>query len=281
MAEKYLIGGQAVIEGVMMRNKDKIAISVRAPNKDILTKKLKIKFPHTEIPFLRGIVNLFEMLYIGIKSLDFSSSIFTGKEEKSSPLIIFLTIILSIALAVLLFKFIPLGAAQLLSKHIEVSNISFNLIEGIVKLFILLGYIYCISFIPDIKRTFQYHGAEHKAVNCYESGLKLTVKNVKKFSTKHPRCGTTFIILIILISIIFYTFIPKGYSFFTKFILRLLLLPVIASFSYELLKMGGKYRNNFFIKFLLEPGLLVQKLTTKEPDNKQIEVGIASLKAVL
>ena len=273
------IGGQALIEGVLMRNKEKICIAVRK-DKKIIVKKEKIKFKESKIPFFRGITNLISTMYVGMKALNYSASIQIGKKEKENKVMSVITILIAVIFALFLFKFLPLLLTQLIDNKLNLSSASFNITDGIIKLVILVLYIYIISRMKDIKRVFQYHGAEHKAVNCYESKKSLTINNVKKFSTTHKRCGTTFIIFVIFTSIIVYVFIPKGYSFLLKLSLRILLLPLIASMSYELLKLSAKY-DNIITKTITSPGLLIQKLTTNEPDNKQIEVAIKSLKGVI
>ena len=273
------IGGQALIEGVLMRNKEKICIAVRK-DKKIIVKKEKIKFKESKMPFFRGITNLISTMYVGMKALNYSASIQIGKKEKENKVMSVITILIAVIFALFLFKFLPLLLTQLIDNKLNLSSASFNITDGIIKLVILVSYIYIISRMKDIKRVFQYHGAEHKAVNCYESKKSLTINNVKKFSTTHKRCGTTFIIFVIFTSIIVYVFIPKSYSFLLKLSLRILLLPLIASMSYELLKLSAKY-DNIITKTITSPGLLIQKLTTNEPDNKQIEVAIKSLKGVI
>lgn len=273
------IGGQALIEGVLMRNKEKISIAVRK-GKKIITKKETIKFKESKTPFIRGITNLISTMYVGMKALNYSANIQIGKKEKENKFLNVITILIAVVFALFLFKFIPLFLTQLIDNKLKFSSVSFNITDGLIKLIILVSYIYIISRMKDIKRVFQYHGAEHKTVNCYESKMPLTIKNVKKFSTVHKRCGTTFIFLVIFTSIIVYIFIPKEYSFSLKLLLRIIFLPIIASISYEILKLSAKY-DNIITKTITSPGLLIQKLTTNEPDNKQIEVAIKSLKGVI
>ena len=273
------IGGQALIGGILMRNKEKISIAVRK-NKKIILKREIIKFKESKKPFIRGIINLISTMYVGIKALNYSASIQLNKKEKENKFINIITIIIAVIFALFLFKFLPLLLTQFIDDNLNLSSASFNITDGLIKLIILITYIYAISRMKDIKRVFQYHGAEHKAVNCYESKKSLTIKNVKNFSTIHKRCGTTFIFLVIFISIIVYVFIPKDYSFSLKLLLRILLLPIIASISYEILKFSAKY-NNIITRTITYPGLLIQKLTTNEPDNKQIEVAIKALKGVI
>ena len=272
------IGGQAVVEGVMMKNKDKIAIAVRKPNGRITVKKEKLKFKDNDIPFIRGIVNLFIILYIGIKALSFSSNASLGKDEKLSFKELLFTMIFAFIFAIVLFKLVPLFFSNLLSNKLGLNYLLFNIIDGIIKIGLFVLYVYILSLSKDVRRIFQYHGAEHKAVRCHENKLKLNINNVQKFSTIHERCGTAFVFLVLFVSIIVYLFIPKDFSFITKFALRIILLPVVASLSYEVLRLGAKYK---FMRFFVYPGMWIQNITTKEPDNKQVEVAIRSLKAVL
>ena len=277
MVKKDNIGGQALIEGVMIKNKDKIAIAVRKGKKIIVTKE-KLKFKEIQIPFIRGIINLFVIMYIGIKSLNYSSSVYTDEKEESSNWGILFSLLFALFFGLALFKLLPLFLTTFFDKYFKVSNFLFNLIEGLIKIGLFILYVYLISLSKDVFRVFQYHGAEHKAVACYESGKKLTVKNVQTFRTEHKRCGTSFIFLVLLVSVIVYSFVPKDYFFWFKFILRIGLLPVIAGISYEMLKLGARY--NLF-GWLVYPGILIQKITTQEPDNKQVEVAISAVKAAL
>ena len=274
------VGGQAVIEGVMMRYKDNLATAISKKNKIIVSKE-KIKFKGSKIPFLRGIINLIETLYIGIKTLNYSAEMQLEKKEKKpgSSMMVF-SLVFAFVFALFLFKFVPLYLTRFIDKFLNMNSILFNLLDGVIKISIFILYIFIISKMPDIKRVFQYHGAEHKAVNCYESGLKLTVKNIKKFSTVHKRCGTTFILLVLTVSIIVYMFIPKTLPFSMNLLLRILLLPLIASISYELLRLNARY-DNVFTRTLVTPGLLLQKMTTKEPNDKQINVALKAINAVL
>jgi len=288
------IGGQAVIEGVLMKNGPKVAIAVRDPKGKITVKKetfnsLTKKYKVLNLPFIRGIIILFETMILGIKALNYSTEISledekekTNKKEstKLSSLSIFFTIILSIALALFLFKFVPLFLAQTITGISNQFNnrFLFNIIEGIIKISILIIYISLISLMPDIKRVFEYHGAEHKVVNAYEHN---DLENAKAYSRIHLRCGTSFIIFVLMLSIVVYMFIPMDLSLAMKYIVRILLLPFIAGIGYELIKLSPKYEKNFLFKILIYPGVAVQKLTTKEPDDKQIEVAKKALTSVL
>ncbi|MFH1065992.1 MAG: DUF1385 domain-containing protein [Nanoarchaeota archaeon] len=279
------VGGQAVIEGVMMRNGNKIAVAVRK-GKKIIVKKQKIKSITEKkpwgFPIIRGAVGLFETLGIGIKTLNWSADIAAGEEDKKQSAWPFVTaIIIATAFALVIFKLIPLGIAQFFSRLGLDSRFSFNLVEGISKITILVAYIWLIGRMKDVKRLFQYHGAEHKAVNCHEAKKALTVANAMKFSPIHPRCGTSFILFVLIISIIVYIFVPMNFSFGLKLAARLALLPVIAGVAYEILKLSAKYQKNVLVRVLMKPGLALQGLTTKEPAKKQMEVSIKALKEVI
>lgn len=271
------IGGQAVIEGVMMRNKEKLAIAVRLPNGKIKVKKEK----SSQLPklfnffFVRGIVGLVYALSDGIKALTWSSEQQLGEEEKLTKTQMFVTIALALVMGVVLFVLIPFFSAR----WFIAEGFWFNFLDGVLRAVVFLGYLLIISSFKDVKRLFQYHGAEHKAIACYEAGKELKVENVKDYSRFHPRCGTSFLFLVILISIVVFSFLTGG--LLVKLLGRIVLIPVIAGISYELLKLGGKYSGNVFVKIVIAPGLWLQKITTKEPSVKQMEVGIAALKGVL
>lgn len=271
------IGGQAVIEGVMMRNKEKFAVAVRLKNGQIKIKKSKnTHYPKFfQIFFIRGIVGLAYTLYDGIKALVWSSNQQLEQEEKLSKKEISGTIILSLLFAILVFVGIPFLAAR----FVQPEGILFNILDGIFRLVLFLGYLLVISFMEDVKTLFRYHGAEHKAIACYEAKQELTIKNVRKFSRFHPRCGTSFLFVILVLSIIIFTFIEG--SLWVKFFGRILLLPVIAGLGYELIKLSGKYRENSLVKACIAPGLWLQRITTKEPTDKQLEVGIRALENVV
>jgi len=283
MAKKCAsVGGQAVIEGVLMKNGPKIAIAVRRPDKKISVKKEKLKNwskKHRWLawPFIRGTVNLIEMLVLGIKALNYSANESLGEdEEKIKPWEFVLTTVFAIAVAVGLFILLPLW----LTKVTQTEGIVFNLIDGVIRVVIFVLYILLISLMKDVQRLFEYHGAEHMTVHCYEAGKKLTPANVKKFSTAHRRCGTTFLLIVLVISIVIFSLIVTD-SFWIKFAGRVVLLPVIAGISYELLKLGAKFPKSTVLNILVWPGMALQSLTTREPDKKQIEVAIKAFNAVV
>ncbi len=284
------IGGQAVMEGVMMKNKDKYAVAVRKPDKEIavevseykgIIQNEKIK----NMPILRGVFNFIDSLVLGMKTLTFSASFFeeeeqkemTPKKQKQENFVMGATVAFSVVLAVGIFILLPYGISLLFQKYIS-SYMVTALLEGVFRLVIFIGYVAGISLMPDIKRVYMYHGAEHKCINCIEHGLELTPENVKKSSKQHKRCGTSFLLFVMLISILLFMFIHVD-SGLLRLLFRLLLIPVIAGISYEFIRLAGR-SDNGFVNFLSKPGLLLQGITTREPDDSMIEVGIASVEAV-
>lgn len=287
MTKKLSVGGQAVIEGVMMRGPGKIAVAVRKPNGEITVDlkdagSVSDRYPILKKPFLRGVVSLVESLSYGMKALSFSAQA-SGEEEEGeesmSSLELAGTIAVSVGLAVLLFVVLPTGAMKLLQNE-GFSPMVLNLCEGLLRLGIFLLYIWGISRQKDIQRVFQYHGAEHKTIYTYEHGLPLRVENVRPFSTLHPRCGTNFLMIVMLISIFIFTFLGWP-SLWERILFRILLMPVVAGISYEIIRFAGKHMDKPWVRAAILPGLALQKLTTRQPDDDQIEVAIASLKAVL
>lgn len=296
------VGGQAVMEGVMMRNGDVYAVAVRKPDKTIEVKKFEYKSAKKtkglrNIPFIRGIFNFIDSLYLGMNTLMYSASFFEDEEEeqdlskmteeekaiyekkkaKEEKAWMGGTVVLSVVLALAIFFALPYFLSGFFHKVIS-SEILIALLEGIIRLAIFIGYIILISRNEDIKRTFMYHGAEHKCINCIEHGLELNVENVKKSSKQHKRCGTSFLLIVMLISIVFFMFIRVD-SKILRLVLRLLLIPVIAGVSYEFIRLAGRF-DNWFVNMISQPGLWMQRLTTIEPDEDMIEVGIASVEAV-
>ena len=319
MAEKHItsIGGQAVIEGVMMRGPFKTATAVRKPDGDIECKieengtKKSNKF--LKLPIIRGCVNFVSSLVIGMKALMYSAEFvdIEGEEESESKfekwldakfgdkvkdIVIYFSIALSICLSIGLFILLPTAITQGIGwiltkfdmKAVADSTTFISTCEGVVKMAIFLTYMFLVSKMEDIKRVFEYHGAEHKTIACYEAGEELTVENVKKHSRFHPRCGTSFLLIVMVVSIIIFALLPKfsgeGYSGLQTLLLRmgtrLLLLPVVAGVSYEMIKIAGKSKNKC-VCVLTKPGLWLQKLTTREPNEKQIEVAIRSMMEVI
>jgi uncharacterized protein YqhQ len=288
------IGGQAVMEGVMMKNQDKYAVAVRKPDHEIVVEVSEYSgsFKNKKIrnmPVLRGIFNFIESLTLGMKTLTFSASFFEEdedasqkkekerKDKKKEDAAMGGTVALSIVLAVAVFMILPYYISVFFQRFIQ-SHIGIALIEGVIRLAIFIGYVAAISLMEDIRRVYMYHGAEHKCINCIEHGMDLTVENVKKSSRQHKRCGTSFLLIVMVISIIFFMFIDVK-SRMLRLILRILLIPVIAGVSYEFIRLAGR-SDNVIVNLLSTPGLWLQKLTTREPDDEMIEVGIASVEAV-
>jgi len=295
MPKKHDVGGQAVIEGVMMRSKRNIVTAVRKKGKIIYKKdKIKRKSKIAQFFFIRGIVNLIEMLIIGIKTLNWSAAQQVEEEEELSNWAIALTMIIAFAFAIALFMLLPYVLTYLIGIKETNNPLWFNVINGIIKAGILVLYVYLISLMKDIRRVFQYHGAEHKAVFCYEDNKKLTIENAKKYSTLHPRCGTAFLMIVIIIGIFLFSFIPSIVNniypsintihWLLKrtilFISRIFLLPIVAGFAYEILKFSAKHQDNPIFRTLTLPGLWIQKITTKKPSKRQLEVAIAALNKV-
>lgn len=284
MEKKLNVGGQAVIEGVMMRGPGKIAVAVRQPNGEIIvdlqpTGSISDKYPLLKKPLLRGVIALYESLVYGMKALSYSAQASGEEDEKLDSKEMAMTIAFSICLAVVLFIIIPTWSMKFLHTYIQ-SAIILNLSEGILRMAIFLAYISGISMMKDIQRVFQYHGAEHKTIYTYESGLPLEVSNVRGFSTLHPRCGTNFLMIVMIISMFVFTFLGWP-NLFERILSRIILMPVIAGVSYEIIRYAGQHIDKLWVRTAILPGLCLQKLTTREPDDAQIEVAIAALKAVL
>lgn len=300
---KTSIGGQAVMEGVMMRGPKEIAIAVRKPDNEIIIDKRPVasalqKNKFLKLPIIRGCIGFFESMIIGVKALMFSAQFFDleGEEteskfdkwleeklgDKIKDVVIYFSVILSLALSVGLFFLLPNFVAELLAKitPMEVEGTLRTLVEGAVRMAIFLAYILLVSQMNDIKRVFMYHGAEHKTIATYEHGLELTVENVRKGCRLHPRCGTSFLIFVMIVSVIVFMVIPAGLSWWQRALFKILLLPVVAGLSYEIIKFAGRHEN-WFTKIISKPGMWLQYITTREPDDSQIEVAIESLKAVI
>ena len=302
------VGGQAVIEGVMMRSRDKIATALRLPDGSISV--------HTEdyiplsqrqrllnIPIVRGAISFVEMLIIGIRTLNLSADVAIKEQEKldaaangklyedrpkkSNTLLLGATVVFALALGVFLFFFLPLAISNLFD--LDKNAVGFNLAAGAVRLLLFLGYVWCISLFGEFQRIFQYHGAEHKAIYTHEKGEDLTPEVAARKSRLHPRCGTSFIIIVALFAILTYAVSDSIYALITghapelltRFALHLSLLPLVAGGSYELLKLSGRTRDHKITRILIKPGLWLQRITTKEPSREQLEVGIAALQAAL
>lgn len=290
------IGGQAVMEGIMMKNKDDYAVAVRKPDGEIVVDKQTYRSivggftALTRIPFIRGVFNFIDSMIIGMKTLMFSASFFEDEEEqkpmpeveqkkkeKQESALMTGTVIVSIVFAVAIFMVLPYLLSGLLKRWIPSYGVR-TVIEGLVRIGIFIIYILLISRMEDIQRTFMYHGAEHKCINCIEHGLPLTVENVRNSSRQHKRCGTSFLFFVLIISICLLC-IVRVESVLMRVVVRIALLPIIAGISYEILRLAGNSENPV-INLLSKPGLAIQKLTTREPDDSMIEVAIQAVEAV-
>ena len=284
------IGGQAVLEGVMMKNKDKYAVAVRKPDGKIevdlenyqgVLHGSKLK----EIPFIRGIFNFVDSLVLGMRCLNFSASFYDEDDGKRSgdngggKLLTGIITVFSVVLAVGIFVVLPYYLASLIVGYLNLRNDSLVIItEGVIRIAVFLLYVFAISLMRDIRRLYRYHGAEHKCINCIERGRPLTVENAMRSSRLHKRCGTSFIFFVLFVSIILFFFIRVD-NVFQKVILRVLLMPVIAGISYEIIRLAGR-SNNILVRIISAPGMLVQRMTTKEPDKDMVEVAITAVEAV-
>ena len=292
------IGGQAVIEGVMMKNMDRYAVSVRKPNGKIETKveecvSFAEKHPLFQLPVFRGMANFLESMVIGMKTLNYSASFYEDEEEqtesrteqllekilgeKAEKIIMGIVLVFSLAISIGLFMILPYIASEALGKLIR-NEYVILFMEGIIRIAIFLGYNVLISRMEDIKRVFMYHGAEHKTINCLEAGVPLTPENVDNFSRLHKRCGTSFIFIVMIISMVFFFFIRVD-TIWLRIVLRLLFLPLVAGVSYEFIRLAGS-SDHPLVQIFSKPGLALQRLTTKEPDHSMIEVAIASVEGV-
>ena len=295
------IGGQAVIEGIMMKNKDEYSVAVRKSNGEIVVKKdsyimLSQKFKILGLPFIRGIFSMVDSLILGTKTLEYSASFFedeTSEEssskidkwldehfnEKNLSIIMGIVTVISVIFALLIFSVLPAAIGSFF-KFITKTESHFMtaFVEGIVRIIIFILYIKLISRMEEIKRTFEYHGSEHKCINCIENGWDLTVENVMKASKEHKRCGTSFLVYVMVISIFLFMFINPP-TLLLKFVSRIVLIPVVAGVSYEVLRLAGKFDNKF-VNIISRPGMWMQGLTTLEPDEKEVEVAIKAVEEV-
>lgn len=276
------VGGQAVIEGVMMKNGPRYSVAVRLPNGKLKVKKdeyhsITKNSRLLKLPFIRGVIYLVEMLVLGVKSLTYSADAQSNEGEELTTKELIGTFAFSFLLTVVIFIILPFFLS---SKLDPTRGFAFNVFDGVFRLLFFIGYVSALHFLEDARRLFQYHGAEHKVVNCFEQKKKLTVQNAKKCSTLHPRCGTSFIVLVIAISVVLFSFITAP-QWYYKLLARIIFIPVIAGISYELLKFSAKFSKHPILQMVVYPGLMVQKITTKEPSDDQLEVALKALKAVL
>ena len=281
---KIQVGGQAVIEGVMMRSKNFWALSVRKPDKTISTQLFKESSPASKnrvfgFFIIRGVVSLISNLLVGFKALNFSANESTDSEIEFSKKEMIISTVIAVVFVVGIFFVLPTVIGKTFSNNIS-NIVVYNILEGLIRIGFFLAYILAVSQIKDIKRVFQYHGAEHKTINAYENGEELKPENVKKYSTINVRCGTSFLMIVMIIAILIFSFLGEQ-TILWRILSRVLLVPVIAGISYEFIMLAGKFSNNKVVRALLYPGLLLQKITTREPDTGQIEVAIDSLNSVL
>ena len=276
-------GGQAVIEGVMMRGQKAFAIAMRAPDGNIVVHKEGLASVYrsklTKIPFLRGVILLWDALGLGIRALTLSANTQTGEDEKLEGPALYITLGISLTLGIGLFFLLPAAIGGLAERYLGWNPWLANLLEGIVRLILLVGYIWAIGFMPDVKRLFGYHGAEHKTINAYEAGAELTPESVAKFSLEHPRCGTAFMLTLVLISILVFTALGP-LSMFWRLASRVLLIPVLAGISVEYIRWTANHLNWTIVRWLIKPNLALQALTTREPDRSMLEVAIESFKTM-
>ncbi|MGA2670781.1 MAG: DUF1385 domain-containing protein [Dehalococcoidia bacterium] len=286
MAKSFHYGGQAVIEGVMIRGKEGVAISVRQPNGELSIERQPLasiyKGRLREMPLIRGIIALVETLVLGTQSLLHSAQVAAAEEvgEKIPTAVLWGTVAVSLAVGVVLFFMVPLFATRYLIDPYINSALLSNIFEGLIRIGIFIAYLKVISLIPDIKRVFAYHGAEHKVVNAYEAGVPLEVESVKKYSTAHARCGTAFLFIVLIVAVFVFALVPQP-TLWIRILSRIALIPVIAVISYEIMKFGASHIDNPIVRILLAPGLLLQAITTREPDDGQIEAAISALNEVI
>ena len=284
MTKRFYYGGQAVIEGVMMRGRKAMVTAVRHPGGGLAIEAQPLAGIYSgrmrRTPLIRGIIIVIEALVLGIKTLLYSANISLEEEEvEISGVLVWLLVAFSLALSVALFFMAPLFLTKLLVPYIS-SPLIFNLIEGFIRVIIFIIYLKLINFIPDIKRVFAYHGAEHKAVNAYEDGAPLEIEATRRYNTAHVRCGTSFLFVVLIIAIIVFALVGLP-SLWLMVLSRIVLIPVIAALGYEVIYFGNKHIDNRVVRAILAPGLWLQSLTTREPDDSQIEVALSALRKVV
>lgn len=285
MKKKASYGGMAVIEGVMMKGPEDTALAVRKPDGSIEVEKeansdLRTRYPFLKWPLIRGSYVLIESMVVGVKMLNKSANMSLEEEEEElSTKEILITGLVAFGMAILLFVALPTAIVHF-SKQFIGGILEQNIVEGIIRIFFFLAYVYAISKMKDIERVFMYHGAEHKSINAYEAGAELTVANARKYSTMHPRCGTSFLLIVMVISILVFALLGDG-TLFYRIWSRIAIFPVVAGLGYEFIRFSGICYQQTWAKILIAPGLWLQKLTTREPDDDQLEVALAALREVL
>ncbi|MER3544332.1 MAG: DUF1385 domain-containing protein [Chloroflexota bacterium] len=285
-AKPFNYGGQAVIEGVMMRGSHMAAIAVRGPKGQIHlhTEPLNPRIysgPIARTPLLRGLIMLWDALGLGIRSLMFSANVALGEEEaKFEGPIAWGTVAVSLSLGIGLFFLLPAAVGKWLAGPFGLGTLATNLLEGLIRLLLLVGYIWAIGFMPDVRRLFAYHGAEHKTINAYEAGAPLTPDSVARFPLEHPRCGTAFLLTVVVLSILVFSLVGNP-ALWLRLVSRILLIPVVAGLAYEFIRFTARHIQNPIIRAIVAPNLALQRLTTREPDAAMLEVAIAALERVL
>jgi uncharacterized protein YqhQ len=276
-------GGQAVIEGVMMRGRNAFAIAMRAPDGNIVVHRENLAAVYrsriAKIPFLRGVILLWDALGLGMKALTLSANTQTGEDEKLEGPALYLTLGASLAIGIGLFILLPAGVGGLAEHYLGWQNLAHNLLEGLIRLLLLVGYIWAIGFMPDVKRLFGYHGAEHKTINAYEAGAELTPENVARYPIEHPRCGTAFMLTFVLLSVLVHSALGD-LAIYWRLASRILLIPVIAGLAVEYIRWTANHLDSFLVRLLIKPNLALQSLTTRQPDASMLEVAIESFKTM-
>jgi uncharacterized protein YqhQ len=276
-------GGQALIEGVMMRGREVCAIAVRAPDQSIIIESQPLgtfyRSTVAKLPFLRGLLGLADALFLGMRALTFSANIQVDEDEKVEGAPMVFTFILSLAFGISLFFLLPAGVGYLFEVAFQWNGLTINIVEGIVRLILLIGYIWGIGRVPDIRRVYGYHGAEHKTINAFESGVPLEVETVSNQSREHPRCGTAFLLTVVVFSVLFFSLLGP-LPLHLRLISRVLLVPILAMISYEYIRLTARWFDNPIIRVMIAPNLALQRLTTREPDEGMLEVAIAAFKTM-
>jgi len=287
--DRLRVGGQAVIEGVMMRSPNSMAIAVRKPSGEIVVKRERLDFFSekkffSKLPLIRGVMNLLSALVLGMKALNFSANQSLEEEKEVSPWTMGLTFTFALCFGIFLFFLVPLFLTKWLRfaiPMVSTSGILFNLVDGIIRLMIFLAYLWAISLFKEIRRIFEYHGAEHKSIFAFESGEALIADRVKGFSHLHPRCGTSFLLIVMVVSILVFALIPHQLSFGYKVASRVVFIPLIAGLAYEIIRFADRKREGKGMQYFIKPGLWLQRMTAREPSEDQIEVALCALREVL
>ena len=276
-------GGQALVEGIMMRGQNICAIAARAPDESILVESQQLgkvyRSQLTRIPFLRGLLILWDALVLGMRALTFSVNLQADEDEKVEGVPMIITLLLSLAIGIGLFFVLPAGIAYLFEIAFNWSGIGISIIEGLVRLLLLIGYIWGIGFMPEIRRVFGYHGAEHKTINAFEAGDTMDVESVSKYSCEHPRCGTAFLLTVVVFSIFIFSLLGPM-PILQRLLSRILLVPILAMISYEYIRFTGRFIHLSWVRAIIAPNLALQRLTTREPDHGMIEVALAAFNAM-